>query len=667
MSLLSRSRAGGRASCLGLWPLLLLVFETGCDKRPESILQPIAAIEVHSDSTTVHRPFDVARIFVVGLPLTDTTYVATLLRQSNDSMSVLKLARTNDSTLALLVPNVAPATDYVLDIGFGGARGRTPFPIAPMIPIGDPSGYATSAFERQRADAAGYLERLSSLPFVPVGPDSAGLASDLAHVPGLVTEAEQLVLALPDDGKQIVAHWLANQTPTHGQNAVRSAPRHTSPLAYDPGATARWAQTLARELALVIAAIAAFTLAYFSVPVLLPVAALGVFMAVLSFNTEAITGFTQALIPDGNLSIEAAQTPSARNSAAIPGVGAVLSMRPDEPLPIRISADLRQLDSRDIGTSVMVDRVAGALRNFRNAIDAVRPLLPQRFQSQSASLLLEGVGRSSVVRENALTQNLRIENVEPAYVHLVLSSGGQPGTMALTADGPFQTIDVGFSFDLVFEEPHVRSIGQHFNAVLKGQPASLMPVGLGFQWDFLESDYDSSNVLTRTDTHHNLADSLFGGGCYRIVVWKANNPPHAAFTLCRSPSACLPGFDSCFPYPDQVGNYVNGFRLVSTDTMLHVPAGTLRCYHYQSTGSINGGPYDINWFLAPGIGIAHMEYWYYLAPYGKPYRGTVYDLQSYSVGSASHSGPSAVARRPASVRSELPKSLLVPASIPSRR
>lgn len=667
MALLGRSGSVGRTAVLGLGLVSLLVLEAGCDLRPKSIFRPFAPVEVHSDTTTVHRPFDIARIIVVGRPLTDTTYSATLFHPSSDSVSVLYLTRTNDTTLALLVPDVAPRTDYVLEVGFGGARGRTQFPIGAVTPISDPGAFAASALEGRRAAAANYLDRLSSLPTVPSGPDSTGLASDLRRAPSLVSEVEQSVLALPDEGKQIVAHWLANQPPSPGQSAIPLATHTASAFSYDTGATARWAQTLARELAFVIAAIAAFTLAYFSVPVLLPVAALALFMAVASFNTEAITGFTNDLVPDGNLSLDASPSPTAANRSTVAGASTILSLRAGEAVPISISADFRHLDSSDLGTSVLVDRAASALRNFRDAVDAVRSLLPQRYRSQSTPLLLENISRGSVVRVDALTQNLRIENVSPTNVHLVLSGGRQPGTMNLTAGGPFQTTDLPFSFDLVLEEPLVRTVRQRFDAVLQGQPASLMPVGLGFQWDYLETDYDPSNVLVGTGTHHDRADSSYGNGCYRIVVWKASNPPHGEYTLCQSQSACLPGFDSCFPYPDHVGSYINGFQLVSTDTLLAVPAGKLRCYHYRSTGSINGGPYDINWFLAPGVGIAHMEYWYYVYPDGKPYRGTVYDLQSYSVGVGTHPSGAASLLRPRAGLGSLPTVHLGPAQVPERK
>jgi hypothetical protein len=130
----------------------------------------------------------------------------------------------------------------------------------------------------------------------------------------------------------------------------------------------------------------------------------------------------------------------------------------------------------------------------------------------------------------------------------------------------------------------------------------LIPLTEGNAWTYKETLYNSDLSISRVDTfkYSIKKDTVVNGVTWKLlseIQWGYRNDSlgfhetnweHALYT---------------YLYPAKVGDEMNSYKVVSTDTLVNTPMGNLHCYKYQSVWF--GTP--LNTLIAPNIGIVRVE------------------------------------------------------------
>lgn len=458
------------ALCAGPW---------GCASKPGRSIAPLTALSLALSDSSGHAPFEHVSVEVLDAPVADSSVVGTLSSGSGDSVFAVRLIRTGERSLSLLVPDVPARPDYELRFSLGGRTGEVRLAVTAPASAAQALVAANAGFDSLSVDGQRLSERLRGSPAIPAVADSAGVAVDVAALAAVIADVRQPVAALSAAQQWALSRWLesSRQAPPPGARAdaasksIGGVSRTALAATPRPGACAAYRDALARDLIAVILAIAAFTLAFSMVPVslfLIGVASLGVFMAVATFNVDAIGGFATCLVPDGELDVTALPAPAWSRSRLSGSASALLVCYPGTPVPVDVRADFRTPCATDLGGAPVLDATQATLTRFAQANASVNGLLAERFRSRARLLDLSSIPRPSPVRLPVPLEGLRVSNVTPTGLSVRVV--GATGNLSLVVDGAPQTEDQPFAFDLSYADPGVRTVTTRVSGSLVWRP-----------------------------------------------------------------------------------------------------------------------------------------------------------------------------------------------------
>ena len=147
------------------------------------------------------------------------------------------------------------------------------------------------------------------------------------------------------------------------------------------------------------------------------------------------------------------------------------------------------------------------------------------------------------------------------------------------------------------------------------KPSELIPLQIGNQWTFIRTEFDTLGLITKMDTiqYKITEDTLINNQkWFKQSYWQVfyRNDEEGFWEFYSEPKLA-------YKYPAQEGSkFYNNFgwevTVISTDTLINTPLGSLHCYQYQL--ELYG--FKTNNFLSPVFGFVYMESaarWY--APY----------------------------------------------------
>jgi len=395
------------------------------------------------------RPGEALVVGVRGYQVQNASFSGTL------GPTAVRLARLNDSTLCVLVPDVAPG-DVALTLQLGSQQVNAVVRVVPGM-----------AFANPRASIETLLVSIeTALPVIaPPGSDAGAWGQDVAGVTQRLASVRSALATAPPAVLLAVARLLASlETPAAvSSSEVRLA--DDVPTTADCDDTRASSRVAGGKTAVALVATAAACALTLVDPALFPVCALGT-VATLMYLLEWVNAIQRAVFDDclwlhalaANQGQAALAAAGSRGSVS--GRRVVIIPR-DAPVPLSISGTYRTLSQADVPSNATAQELA---RMGLEAADAIVDVQDLGVDVNSAPVQLTTVTTtvfSTVVLDLA---HLRFERVQPSTVSLTPGSGAAGLQVSAASQDPD---DVPFTFDVIADGPAGSSARATITATLE--------------------------------------------------------------------------------------------------------------------------------------------------------------------------------------------------------
>ncbi len=176
--------------------------------------------------------------------------------------------------------------------------------------------------------------------------------------------------------------------------------------------------------------------------------------------------------------------------------------------------------------------------------------------------------------------------------------------------------------------------------------ANIQPLSVGSEWYYKDTGYYPDGTKKDYEGNYTLAikmDTIINGNLWAKIINlpECDDCGFGEYLSNRSDGLWW-GFpfeaDSLtwlrLPYPSKIGveaiNPYNKWWVENIDTILQVPAGTFKCYHYKIKDKFSSQDLVHDYFYSPGVGLVRLN-WYTHAANNSIYMYLQRDLINYTI------------------------------------
>lgn len=176
--------------------------------------------------------------------------------------------------------------------------------------------------------------------------------------------------------------------------------------------------------------------------------------------------------------------------------------------------------------------------------------------------------------------------------------------------------------------------------------ANIQPLSVGSEWYYKDTGYNPDGTKKDYEGYYTLRikrDTIINKNIWAVIISvpECDDCGFGEYLSNRFDGLWW-GFpfedDSLtwlrLPYPSKIGveaiNPYNKWWVENVDTILHVPAGTFKCYHYKTKEISSNQHFVHDYFYSPGVGLVRLN-WYSQANDGSIYMYLRRDLINYTI------------------------------------